>query len=72
MSNVTPIRGRRFENHRALLNEIMSDDEVVGFAGFVMRRNGDMVPVVSHGMDRQTLAYGGLVLQQVSLEPDDE
>lgn len=67
---VVPLR-RKFEDIRALLASIMEDEDAVEFAGVVYRKDGNAIPVV-YGMSRERLAYCGVVLTQISLEPDDD
>lgn len=70
MAKIVPLTGK-FQDMRSLLARIMEDEHAVEFCGVVMRDDGECVPVV-FGMSRERLAYCGVVLMNISQEPDDE
>ena len=62
---VVPI-GKNFENLKAFLHHIASDEAVVKFAGVVILEDGDM-RYVNFKFTRAELAFACLVLQEQAM-----
>lgn len=66
MNKIEPIR-LAFENMQALLARIAEDEDVIGFAGVIFRKN-DTAHVVTFDCTRKDVAFASVMLQANSLE----
>lgn len=58
-----------FESMEAILASIAEDEDAVGFAAVVVRRNGHWLPV-TFGVSRGDLAFAGAAFMRISTEDE--